>query len=326
MNDKIKKIILKNTPQILHQLEKDIYHNVIYFNFRETKKHFGELNKDKTFYIIRKTEPGSGLMSEWMFVLDHLIKAKKRGVVPFVELSINRFCGEKNQDFELKNVWEYYWEQPSKYRMAEIYQSKNIILSQGWPNHNFVTINALSDIKRLKEFCDASKSVPLKNEVITHINKVMPSAFFNDNKKIIGVNFRGSGFTINQLSEHAIQPDVSRMLDLTSHQLKKWNADTIYIKAEEQYVIDLFKKEFGEIVIHSNNRRFAEFKSGEEFEDLYADNPYPTYMNGLEYLSEIVMLSKCNYLIGALNTGTIAAIIMNDLKYKDVYLDDLGRY
>ena len=43
------------------------------------------MNPDKIFYIIKRT-PGTGLFSNVLFVLNHLIKAKKLGYIPFVDM------------------------------------------------------------------------------------------------------------------------------------------------------------------------------------------------------------------------------------------------
>ena len=81
----IKNFIRKNltlqTPNTLFLKKENGYSNN---NFSKTMN-YGTLNKDKTFYVIKRT-PGTGLFSNVVFVLNHLIIAKKYKFIPIIDM------------------------------------------------------------------------------------------------------------------------------------------------------------------------------------------------------------------------------------------------
>ena len=90
-----------------------------------------------------------------------------------------------------------------------------------------------------------------------------------------------------------------------------------------------FEKEFpGMILI--NDRQFfdhVDFKNSKNGIWAYGfDRENDEYLRGLEYLSSMNVLSKCDALIAGINTGSQMAYIMNDGEYEHVHFYNLGRY
>ncbi len=96
------------------------------------KKHYGMLNKDKTFYVIYSAWPQSwGLATTVSIVLNNIKYAIERGWIPVVDLKrcfLPSIQNEENQGKE--NAWEYYFEQPVPgYSLEDVYQSRHVILA-----------------------------------------------------------------------------------------------------------------------------------------------------------------------------------------------------
>ena len=103
----IKSNLVIQTPKILN-LEKSIIYKK-YNNNSNNILSMGKMNPDKIFYIIKRT-PGTGLFSNVLFVLNHLIKAKKLGYIPFVDMqNFHTIYNEKNPIKNNENAWEYYF-------------------------------------------------------------------------------------------------------------------------------------------------------------------------------------------------------------------------
>ena len=62
---------------------------------------FGNLNKDKIFYLIKRS-PGTGLFSNVAFVLNHLIIAKKFDFIPIVDMK--NYITIYNEEKPIKNT------------------------------------------------------------------------------------------------------------------------------------------------------------------------------------------------------------------------------
>ena len=80
LKNSIKKYTLQ-LPKLLEGVENK-------FDFKEPEiifKSFGDLNKDKIFYVIKRT-PGTGLFSNVTFVVNHLRVCIKNNFIPIVDM------------------------------------------------------------------------------------------------------------------------------------------------------------------------------------------------------------------------------------------------
>ena len=50
------------------------------------------------------------------------------------------------------------------------------------------------------------------------------------------------------------------------------------------------------------------------------------YLIGIEYISSINLVSNCSCFVGGACGGTTAALILNDRKYNESYVFQLGKY
>ena len=90
---------------------------------------FGKLNKNKIFYVIKRS-PGAGMFSNLTFVMNHLLIAKRHNFIPVVDMeNYPTIYNEKKKINGTKNAWEYYFEPVSKYSLNEVYKSQNVFIT-----------------------------------------------------------------------------------------------------------------------------------------------------------------------------------------------------
>ena len=122
LKKQIKKLFLA-TPPTLNIVNKKILTNDYDYKINS----FGNLNKNKIFYVIRRS-PGTGLFSNLTFVLNHMLIAKKFGFIPVVDMkNFITIYNEKNSINYTKNAWEYYFKPISKYSLDEVYKSHKVV-------------------------------------------------------------------------------------------------------------------------------------------------------------------------------------------------------
>jgi hypothetical protein len=157
---------------------------------REKVKHYGKLYPDKTFYIIRRPEPGAGLFSNFHWVLGHILYAIEKNYIPVVDMmNYKTYYNETESVNGTKNAWEYYFEQPALYTLEEVYKGKNVILGN---------MEYLRD--RVPSFLETEEQIARFNECITSymkFNKVtldaineVKSRLFCGKQNILGVLYR----------------------------------------------------------------------------------------------------------------------------------------
>ena len=162
----IKKYLLDNVAAPLFKKNKIIKGLNINLNS------FGNLNKNKIFYVIRRS-PGAGLFSNLIYVLNHLKIAKQYNFIPFIDMQ-NFFTiyNENNKIDKTLNAWEYYFNQVSNYKIDEIYKSKKIILT----NNNFYK-SFSHDISNREYRKLASKFVKVKKKFTIYADEFIKNNF-----------------------------------------------------------------------------------------------------------------------------------------------------
>lgn len=143
---------------------------------------------------------------------------------------------------------------------------------------------------------------------------------------LYGVVVRGTDYLIKKPKGHPIQPDVSDVLK----KLKKNVSanDRIYLATDEKKVKIAFEEAFPNQIITSEgmyfdglyktkNKNIAEYRFNRENDK---------QLLGIEYFRKVYVLSACDTYFGGISGASRIAIIINDNKYKNPNIFNLGVY
>ena len=284
---------LNPTPQVLEILskkQKENHPDKNYYSKGKTlaterlkPKKFGELNKDKTFYVIKRT-PGTGLFSNVVFVLNHLAESKKFNYIPIIDMqNYLTVYNELNKIRKTNNAWEYYFKQPSKFTLEEVYKSHNVIITENRFYNNF-----RYDMEN-PYFDDFNSVQKLVNDHFLKICNKIKKKYFN--QKILGVHFRGTSY--KRSVGHPLPATKNQMKNLVKKIMARDNINKILLEKEEKNYLDFFLKEFKDKVIY--------LKSAYRSDKNDAFTTYPRnnhrYKLGREILIETILLSECDSFI-----------------------------
>lgn len=296
----------------------------------------GEENPDVTFFVIRpyyymtKNELAtslSDLLFHYYRNLHQLSYALNNGWVPVVDWeNYGPFRHAENPPYEgIKNCWEYYWCQPTKYTLEEVYRSKNVILA----NRNSVDYGYIPSLFYYKPYNNYAQRLALlcpKYDCFFKFNtkteEYIESKYkelFPSGKRILGVAIRAMAYGSKIIKNHPIQPTREDLVEEVKNAFVEWNIDYIYFSCESEEYVNFMKSEFGEKLIVLDRRRFSKEPSVGQSDDkneLY--QPGRKYQTNLDYLTEMALLSKCNSLIAGMTGGVRIAIIWNKNKYENI--------
>lgn len=321
----MKKIIKKYIPIKIKKILLKILGRKYYF--QEEKKSYGKLNKDKIFYVVRRTPPGAGLFSNYTVSLLHILEAENRNLIPVIDYE-SYYSDYKEEEMinGSNNAWEYYFRQPSSYKLDEVYRSQNVILSGELPKNssNIWCADFLKNIKEIEKLHKISKKVDFNSSVKNYLEKKYEE-IIPKNKKILGAAIRGREYTEQKPKNHPIQPDLREFIKLIQEKYREWQCDYIFITTEEEKTLEKLKEVFKEKLLYVPRERFKEYNGGNLREQRF-ERKNDKYLTGLEYTTEIYILSKCNSIIAAPASGITAAFIFNGNKYENKYIFDLGYY
>jgi hypothetical protein len=290
---------------------------------------YGSENIDKTYFIIRCSNHTIGIAAHYNNVLGYTYYALKKGWIPIVDLQNFRSQYLNVNKLGKENAWEYYFVQPCGVDLEFIKKSKNIVLSDvnthqwAFPRTLGKLLNEESDEEIVGQIYEiASRYLRINQSTLDYCNRIYDSLDMKD-KNVLGVHSRGTDMI--GTPSHSVQPSLENLLDIVD---KKMGAgyDCIFLATEEENVVEAFKKRFGNgRVINAPAQRYDIFENG-VLNQVIFDRENDEFLRGLEYLSEIYILSKCQALIGTYVGASVAAMVMNGGKYREVEMIDLGVY
>ena len=291
-------------------------------------------NSSDSVLILKRTPPGAGLFSNYMLILEHLsLNPNQKYLIDWKNFKTH--YNEKNKVLGTKNAFEYYWEQPSNYDLDFVYKNMNYFITDDRYDEvifNFYDIATLFDNDHIKQLNAASKLIPL--------NKTSQNYLENKYKTIIknidtlGIFHRSTDY-IKKNQKRCILTNSDQLIAKTHEFYKSKKFDQIFISSDDNSAIDHFKDKINldlnivhaerSLVNSATNERTFD-KNSAFITKTKSNRKNDTYLFGLEYLTDIYLLSKCKYFIGGFTSGTAAMFVLNNNKFEDKFIFDLGRY
>lgn len=311
-----------------------------HFLTRERKKSFGTENREKTFYVIRPINDTSPfyigvvnhLLANYFYVLSHIQYSLHRGWIPIVDqLHYPVYTSSIRSIEGVQNAWEYFWQQPTHFTLDEVYRSKNVVLSKrswfgqwdmGYDIRNHTNPDVIAFYHKL------SLNVPLRDGIAQQVDETHASLFIQK-RRTLGVAFRFGGharLSVSHAQGHPITPDAETLVRTVRERCESWQMDYIFLASDEQKAVETFARAFGEKLLVLPRLR-VDATMGDALKKhnpIYvADQLYTTTLN---YLIEMELLSKCNGLVGTINSGLRYALVRNNNAYDHVEILDFGRF
>lgn len=287
---------------------------------------YGDKNPDKIFYVIHpEGDEKVGLFAYVTIVLGHIRYARKKGYIPIVDMKNYPNTYLATNKMFIDNAWEYYFEQPDKYTLEEVYSSKNVILSTGapycWPDAS----TGFCFNKSLRNYWKkiVLDSIAVKENILEEV-KHQKDLLFGKDEKILAVKCRGTDYLKLKPKWHPRQPEPEMVIEKAREILNQKKCNRIFLSTEDKSILELFQKEFGELVITNEQVRY-DYEGDGYISALKSDREDDAYLQGYEYLITTLLLAECDCFIGGRNGGTVAALLFSK-NYDYQYIWNLGRY
>lgn len=316
----VKKVLLK----LYKKLYKTISRNSS--SLAESQRCYGNKNKGKTIYIIRRPSKTVGLLSYVITTLGHIQKAVEMDYEIVVDMKNYENMYQQNRK---ENSWEYFFEQPSGISIKEAYKSQNVILSAEAipgkrPNDTDEFYYNESNKKFWKELC--KKYIRVNSNMNQYVKETKHKLFgASENQKILGVLCRGTDYTILKPKSHPVQPTAKQLIQRIQELKEIYRIDQIFLVTEDENILNEFKKEFTtDVLKFLDTKRFCG-NENEYLANTMNRELVNTKQQGMDYLAQILLLSKCDYFIGGRTSGSVGVALFTDgFEYEEYF--DLGRY
>ena len=305
---------------------KYFYYLIARRDILQKKVSYGDKNKNKIIYIVKPDyqDGVEGLLSLIYRQVLYINLARQKAYIPYVD-----WKNFNTQYYDgVNNAWEFFFKQPSDLSEDDIYTSKNVYLS-GWTFRN-INSEGLFEAKvffnaelRQKSAQLLKRNLLFNDEVL---NIVTSEAQMLHIENCIGVYVRGTDYVKLRPSGEYVQPSIKQVEQQLLIFTKKYYDAPIFLVTEDGEIYDNLLGTFGaKIRIVS----FDSFIRNYDARDVLSKSNVlddDKKRRGQKYLVKMILLSKCKYLIASITQGSKFSYILNDGKYKDKYIFDLGLY
>lgn len=300
--------------------------------YDEKKKMLDEkINSDgrkRTYFIIRRSYKGIGMYTHVCVYLSFIAYAVSKGYIPVIDMCNYPNIYMKDEDIGKRNAWELFFKQPVGIGLDDLGSGKIIYSSPVFlPNRTPFITSLLNDKKEFalyarvyQDFIQYNKNV---KEYTDEELKII------ENKKVLGVLYRGTDYTKGKPKGHPIQPTLQQVIAKAEEIMDRFGCEYIYLATDERNAEDEFEHSFPKHIL-TNKRKYYDM-DGMDYSNHYIsevsfDRENDQFLKGLEYISSINILSKCKCFLGGGCAGTYAAVIMNNFKFEYTHIFDLGFY
>ena len=297
-----------------------------------SEKIFLKQEKDlPVFFVIRREPPGAGLFSNMNHVLQGLVEAERRNLIPVVDMKnywtsyslSTSICGSEN-------AWEYFFEQPTEYTLDNAYKSKQYVLSKGnrisqthWlSNKNLDFVFDPDNITELNRLLSAYVHLnPLTKKILEQIK----SKIDFDPSRTLGISLRGTDYIEVEPHGHPRQPGISQIIEGISRAYDPKMHNKIFLACEDIEIRNEVEEQFKGLV-HKNFRQSSYFIEQVIAELGLSGRDLDKMVNSLGYLIEMWILSECTSCLASLANGSVISIGLNNLNFTPLEIFRLGNY
>ena len=148
-------------------------------------------------------------------------------------------------------------------------------------------------------------------------------------RKVLGVLCRGTDYVTTKPKKHPKQPDPQEIIAVCKKWVKKHHYNAIYLATDEERLLKMFQEAFPGMIMENKRTyydRIMKEQSLVSIANVRFDRENDEHYKGLEYLSSLVILSRCQGLVAGNCGGTRMALFLNEGRYENCKVFDKGLY
>lgn len=296
------------------------------------EKHYQRDNLLNSQYLIIKRaceRSGLGLFAYYVTMLSYIEYALSHGMTPVIDMQNYANTFHQKGEVGKINTWELFFEQPCNVSLEEALRSgKSRYVWNDIPEfHPNDSLDFLYNDDILSYYHSVAERYIRFQPDVLHILQQKEEEMFGEGEhnreRILGVLARGTDYTNLKPYYNPIQPDLEQLVRIINEYCLKYSCEKIYVATEDSDVLEYFISIYGDRLLYTDQKRINNVTTYlYENKDFIDRDPFE---RGIEYLTSIYLLSRCNGLIAGRTTGTVGTCIMAD-HYEFKYIFSLGRY
>lgn len=276
--------------------------------------------------LIRRNDRIPGLASHIITNLGQIIKSIENGYLPVIDTFYTDNIFTQLSRSSSLNAWELYFKQPFMITLQDIAPDREVTIWDGIPSFmpNY-SMDCLMNPELMSFWRDiARKYLPLSSSLNDSLNFCLNRLPFGNGTKILGVLCRGTDYINIRPYNHPVQPTPDAVLAKTHEYMEKYQCDYCYLATEDQEILHIFKQDLKNRLLATQEIYYSS-DLNDPISQANNDLSINIHRKNIEYLTALLLLSKCQYFIGGRTSGTIVSLLLSD-GFEKSYLWNLGRY
>ena len=322
--DKLKKckwFSILNSYRIKYREKKKA---VLYKKYHLKKiQNCGNKYSTRIICLIHRENEKTGLFSDMITFLGDIKAVVDNGWYPVIDMQNFSNMYLKKEQLGKENAWEFFFEQPTGISVEESFGSQQVIgvVAGKAPDYPFASVaflqNEYGKLTMWRYY--VKKYVRVKKDLQEKIDEIY-HGMVKEGDKVCGVLVRGSDYTTMKPQGHPIQPTIEQIIEKVTEVVAAKKCNKIYLSTEEQKIVDKMKSVFGDTLMYVQ-KAYIDYQGG-----YLADvNVIDKRQNGIDYLTQIAILAKCDCIVAGVCSGTVGAALLSE-GFEYEYYWDLGYY
>ena len=288
------------------------------------------VSSQKKYYVIAYNGAGGGLFAIYSQILWQIVYALDNGYIPVVDLKhyYNQYFKD-NRTYK-DNSWEYFFKQPCGVLLDDLNDDCDVIISKDSNVINGLDLrNFLNDINKSREtYKKYFGVIEFQDDIKHYLEEASFKITGGNYDGILGILCRGTDYINNHPYRHPVQPKPETVIQKAKELISRFNYKRIWLATEDLKIYNLFRKEFGDMIIENPYQyRFSD-TGNKWLADINIPRENHNYNLAKEYLLSIYILSKCPYIIGGRTAGIVGCWLLSNGFEKQKYVNiwNLGLY
>lgn len=181
--------------------------------------------------------------------------------------------------------------------------------------------------KELRRWCFIYNKLVKLNSATQQYIDAEYNSLIHPSFNVLGVVCRGTDFLTDPNPVLPVQPRVEDVLEEAVALLRTEKYSHIYLATECESVYKLFQERFPNQLIVNKRTYYDDIMKRHNIgriTNVHFERDNDNYYKSLEYLSSLVILSRCKALIGGCCGATMTALFFNNLSYEYTHIYNLG--
>lgn len=278
------------------------------------------------YCLIRRNDPVPGMASHLITNLGQIVVSLDSGYIPVIDaVHANNMLNDISRQYDV-NAWEMYFGQPfiPICEMEAIDEKVKILdgIPGFMPSYQ---MDCLTNSKLLDFWRNmVRKYMPVSAALHDSVQECLSRLPFGNGERILGILCRGTDYTYTRPYNHPVQPPQEAVLAKADEFMRRYSCNYCYLATEDREILQSFSDKFKDRLL-TTQEIYYEPDLQEGIHAVNKSRGIDLHQKNMEYLTALILLSKCQYFIGGRTSGTIVSLLFSE-GFEDEYIWNCGRY